>query len=437
MLIVLLGFLVVMFVGALLLAAPLSNTNGEWLGVTDALFTSASAVCVTGLIVRSTAVSFSMFGQIVILLLIQIGGLGVMTLATLIFMILRKRITLKDRVTLKEALGQDRIKGIVKLVRNIVIMTCIIELSGTVLLLPFFCARNGAIGIWQAVFTSVSAFCNAGFDIMGTTASPYASLTEYSGNAGVLLIVAALITLGGLGFSVIEDVLTCKFRFKRFRLHTKIVLTVSLILFLFGTFFFLGSEFNSVATKGMNGGEKLLNSIFQSVTARTAGFNSIEQGDMTAAGRTVTCILMFIGASPGGTGGGIKTTTFAVLVLMGLSGLCGKDDIILGMHSIKPKTAYRAVAVMLFAGLLILTGTLIINGTDGNFSAPSILFEVMSAFSTVGLSVGICPLLSPTAHCIIIVIMFIGRLGPLSIGLIFSKQNKSGLKYPTSNIMIG
>ncbi len=437
MLIVLLGFLAVMFVGAFFLALPVSNTDGEWLNFNDAIFTSASAVCVTGLVVRSTTVDFSALGQVIILILIQIGGLGVMTLATLVFMIIRKRITLKDRVTLQEALGQDRIKGIVKLVRNIAIMTGAIELTGTLLLLPFFCTKNGSIGIWQAIFTSVSAFCNAGFDILGSKAAPYASLTDFKGNAGVLLIVAALITLGGLGFTVIHDIFSCRFRFKRFKLHTKIVLVVSLALFLFGTFFFLGSEFRSAATAGMSGGEKLLNSIFQSVTARTAGFNAIEQSDLSTQGRTVTCILMFIGASPGGTGGGIKTTTFAVLLLMGLSGLRGKNDILIGMRGVKPKTAFRAVAVLLFAGILILTGTVIINYTDGNFSTTSVLFDVMSAFSTVGLSVGVCPLLSPAAHYILIIVMFIGRLGPLSIGMMIPGSDNAGIKYPPANIMIG
>ncbi len=304
-----------------MLTLPVSNKNGEWLRFIDALFTSASAVCVTGLTVRSTAVDFSAFGQVVLLLLIQVGGLGIMTLATLVFMLIGKRITLRDRVALQEALGQDHIKGIVRLVRNIVIMTAVIECAGAVLLLPFFCVKNGAIGIWQAVFVSVSAFCNAGFDILGTASSPYASLTEFNGNAGVLLTVGALIILGGLGFTVINDILNNKFRFGRYSLHTKIVLVATLILILFGTLFFICSEYLSAAYDGLNFGQKLLNSIFQSVTARTAGFNAIDQNSMSQPGIILTCILMFIGASPGGTGGGIKTTTFAVIVLMAFAGL--------------------------------------------------------------------------------------------------------------------
>ncbi len=437
MLFVLLGFLAVMLVGAFLLALPISNKSGGWLNFTDSLFTSASAVCVTGLIVHPTATTFTAFGQVVLLLLIQIGGLGIMTLATLIFMIIGKRITLKDRLALQEVLGQDHITGIVKLVRNIAIMTGIIELIGALLLLPFLCVRNGAIGIWQSVFLSVSAFCNAGFDILGTSGAPYASLTEFNGNAGVLLIISALIILGGLGFAVIHEVIEKKFRFRLFRMHTKIVLITTLILITVGTVFFLCSEFNSPAYADLNGGEKLLNSFFQSVTSRTAGFNSVEQSFLSNPGKIMTCILMFIGASPGGTGGGIKTTTFVILVLMAIAGLRGKDEIVLGKSSIKTKTAYRAVAIATLAAVLILAVSLIISATDGNVSSGNIVFDVISAFATVGLSTGICPTISIAARYLLIIVMFIGRLGPLSIGMIFAKRDNSSLKYPSANLMIG
>lgn len=437
MLIVLLGFLAMMLIGAFLLALPISNTDGQWQSFTDSLFTAASAVCVTGLTVKPTAVSFGTFGQVVIMLLIQIGGLGFMTITTLIFIMIRKRITLKDRIAIQEALGQDRIKGVVRLICNIAIMTAVIETAGAILLTPFFCVKNGAIGVWQAVFTSISAFCNAGFDIFGTAQNPYSSLTEYSDNVGVVIIIGALIVLGGLGFTVIHDILDKKFRFRKFTLHTKIVIIVTAALLIFGTLFFLCSEFDSTAYEGMNGGQKLLNSIFQSVTCRTAGFNAIEQTSMSNPGKIFTCILMFIGASPGSTGGGIKTTTFAVIILMAFSGLCGKEEIVINKRTIKTKIGYRAVAIATVATALILISLLIISATDGNVPTEYLLFDLISAFGTVGLSTGICPTLTTFAKIIFVLVMFIGRLGPLSIGLIFAKHVTANIKYPSASIMIG
>lgn len=437
MLLVLLGFIIVMLVGAFLLALPASNVDGKWLEFDDAVFTASSAVCVTGLIIHPTAMHFTVFGQVILLLLIQIGGLGIMTLATLIFILIRKRITLKDRVALQEALGQDHIKGVVRLVRAIAATTGIIELAGMLLLMPFFCVKNGGIGVWQALFVSVSAFCNAGFDILGTAQNPYASLTDFNGNAGVLLIVAILITLGGLGFNVIRDTVKNKFRFKRLSLHTKIVLVVSLLLFLFGTFFFLGSEFGSSAYQGMNGGEKLLNSMFQSVTARTAGFNAVDQNAMSNTGKIATCFLMFIGAAPGGTGGGIKVTTFAVTLLMAISGLSGKEDIVIAKCSVKSKTGYRSVSITVFAALLIMLVSLIVSAVERTIPTGNIVFDVISAFATVGLSSGICPALSVFSKLMLVTVMFVGKLGPLSIGMIFAKRENISIKYPIGQIMIG
>ncbi len=435
--IVLIGFVLIILIGAFFLCLPVSNKDGHWLNFCDSLFTSASAVCVTGLIVRPTAVSFSGFGQVVLLLLIQAGGLGFMTLATLIFIIIRKRITLKDRIAIQEALGQDHMKGVVRLVRNIAIMTGIIELSGVVLLMPFMCVKNGAIGIWQSIFLSVSAFCNAGFDILGTPDMPYASLIQFRSNPFVLLIIGTLIILGGLGFSVITDILACKFRFRRYTMHTKVVLIVTAILLVFGMFFFLGSEFNSAAFEGMNGGEKLLNSLFQSITARTAGFNTVDQGALSNPGKVITCVLMIIGASPGGTGGGIKTSTFAVIILMGIAGLQGKDEIVINMHTIRNKTGLRAVAVLFIAIIFTILGTLIISLIDSELNGAHVLFEVISAFGTVGLSIGITPLFSAPSQIILILLMLVGRLGALSIGMIFVKRDYSSLKFPPANIMIG
>ncbi len=434
---VLIGFVLIILVGAFFLCLPISNKDGNWLNFIDSLFTSTSAVCVTGLIVRPTALNFSGFGQAILLLLIQAGGLGFMTLATLIFIIIRKRITLKDRIAIQEALGQDHIKGGVRLVRNIAVMTGIIELSGIILLLPFMCVKNGAIGIWQSVFLSISAFCNAGFDILGTADMPFASLMKFKSDPFVQLIIGTLIILGGLGFSVITDVLACKFRFRRYKMHTKVALVVTAVLLVFGTFFFLGSEFDSAAYADMNGGEKLLNSFFQSVTARTAGFNTVDQSLLSGPGKAVTCVLMFIGASPGGTGGGIKTSTFAVIILMGVAGLRGKDEVVIDKRTVKSKTGLSAVAVVFIAFIFIMFGTLVISFVDGNLGFGDVLYETISAFGTVGLSTGITPLFSPPSQIVLILLMLVGRLGALSIGLIFAKREKSSLKFPTTDIMIG
>ncbi len=438
MMIVFLGFLVVMFVGAFLLALPASNTDGKWMGFTHAVFWAMNGVCGTGLVVTPTAMSFTGFGQAILLILIQFGGLGFMTIATFVFIIIRKRITLKDRIAIQEALGQDQIKGVVRLVRNIIIMTLIIEVAGMGLLTPFFCVKNGAIGVWQALFTSVSAFCNAGFDILGRVGNEYGSLTDYNGNYGIITIVAFIAILGAFGFPVIDDILKCKFRYKRYRFHTKAVLIVSLSIMTFGTLFFFASEFSSPATAGMNVGEKLLNSMFQSVTASsTAGYSSLDQTKLSAAGAVMSTVIMFIGSSPCSTGGGIKTTTFAVLVLMGVAGLRGKDEIVVGMRSISFKTGLRAVAVLMLGSALILTGVSIIGATDGISPVGYILYDTVSAFTTTGLSMGIVPGLTDAALYVLAVVMFIGRLGPLSIGLMFAKQDRSGLKFPPANIMIG
>lgn len=438
MVIVFLGFLVVMFVGAFFLALPISNTDGKWMNVHHAIFWAMNGVCGTGLVVTPTALSFSSFGLGVLLLLIQFGGLGFMTIATFVFIIIRKRITLKDRVAIQEALGQDQMKGIVRLVRNIIIVTVIIEVAGTGLLAPFFCERNGAVGLWQALFTSVSAFCNAGFDILGRVGNEYGSLTDYSGNYGIILIVALIAILGSFGFPVIDDILKCRFRYKKYRFHTKMVLIVSLSIMAFGTLFFFASEYNSPATEGMNFGEKLLNSMFQSVTASsTAGYSSLDQTKLSGAGAALSTVIMFIGSSPCSTGGGIKTTTFAVIVLMALSGLRGKDEIVVGMRSISVKTGLRAVAVLVLGSALIVTGVTIISATDGISPVGYVLYDTVSAFTTTGLSMGIVPGLSAGALYTLAVVMFVGRLGPLSVVLMFARQDKSGLKFPPANIMIG
>ena len=449
MLIVLLGFLAVMLVGAFLLALPVSNTTGGWLPFTHVIYWATNGVCGTGLTVKPTALIFTGFGQAVMFVLVQFGGLGFMTFATMIFILIGKRITFKDRMAIQEALGLDEMKGVVRLVKNIAIMTGILELAGALLLMPFFCMRNGPIGIWQSFFNSVSAFCNAGFDVNGTPANPYGSLTDYYNSPGILLIISLLAILGAFGFPVINDAWKCKFRWKKYQLHTKIVIITQLALMTFGTFFLLTSEFNSLAMKNMNGGEKLLNSMFQAVMASsTAGFSSINQTDMTSTGRILTCVLMFIGASPCSTGGGIKTSTFAVLIIMAINGLRGKEEITVAKRSISVKTGLRAVTVLFLASFIVIFAAMAISATDPNITQTIgianitndtgvYFFECITAFTTTGLSNGAAPYLSYGALYIQAVIMLIGRIGPMSVGMIFVKTETSSLKYPNANIMIG
>lgn len=438
-----LGFLAVIALGALLLALPLSNRSGQWLPCIDALFTATSAVCVTGLIVVPTALTFNGFGQAVLLLLIQIGGLGLMTLATMLLVLLRRKITLKDRIALAEALNRDEIKGVVRLVRHILLVTLIIEGTGALLLLPAFVLANGGIGVWQAVFTAVSAFCNAGFDLFATAAEPFGSLTGYVSNVTVCLTVMLLIVLGGLGFSVIAETLTKKFRFSRLSLHAKLVLITTAALLLIGFLFFVLAERN-YSLAGLNAGDTIMGALFWSVTARTAGFNTVDPAAMHPGSRLVAMLLMFIGASPGSTGGGVKTTTFVLFLYMLFSGLKGNDELVIMKRNIKTRNAYKAVAVVLTGFTIVMALTVFLCFTErttltaaGLYSLDYIMFEAFSAFGTVGVSCGVTPLLTGAGKIAVALVMFLGRVGPLTIGLIFVSKQTELIRYPDTSLMIG
>lgn len=437
MVLVLLGFLCVILIGSFILSTPAANSNGKWLSYVDALFTSTSAVCVTGLVVVPTVPTFSVFGQVVLLILIQFGGLGFMTITTLIFILVGKRITLKNRVALLEILGEDQMRGIVRLVRNIAIMTGIIEGAGALLLMCFIIPQNGAIGIWQSIFTSVSAFCNAGFDIFGTAADPFVSLTGFVKNPGVLLIVSLLITLGGLGFTVINDLIRQRFIWRKLRFHSKLVLITSTSLFLFGTFFFFGSEYENFYESGITGGYAFLNALFQSVTARTAGFNAVNQASLSNAGTILTIVLMFIGASPGGTGGGIKTTTFAILTLSIISALRDKEDITIARQTIAMRTVLKTVGILFLALIVIFIATLIVSLSMPDVMLTHLVFEVISAFGTVGLSQGVTSTLTTTSKFVLMIVMLVGRLGVVSFGMLRSRESTVKIKYPNANPMVG
>lgn len=446
--IIILGFASIILVGSILLCLPIANSNLEWTNYIDALFTAASAVCVTGFTTVSVGVHYSFFGQLVILALIQSGGLGFMTVTTLVLLLIRKKIMFRDRLVLQNALGQDSNKGLLKLVTSIVIMTFTIELIGAVMLMPVFISDFGVGGIWQAIFLSISAFCNAGFDLLGTAGDLFPSLTGYISNTYVVLVVAGLIILGGIGFAVIMDVGRNKFNFKKFTLHSKIVLITTGALLLVGFIVFFFAEYSNPLTLGNESLHvKIVSSFFYSVTSRTAGFATFDVAGSSDITKLFGGLLMFIGTSPGSTGGGIKTTTFAVLTLSVVSGIRNKETIVVNNKSINSRTTYKAIAITFMAISLVTALSLFLMFSQKYFFSPedihllcfeNVLFDAISAFSTTGLSTGIMPLLSNSGKLAVIVTMFLGRVGLIPIGLLFTaEENQNIISYPEANIPIG
>lgn len=439
------GFAAVIFVGAILLSLPIAAAPGaEKATLLDSLFTSTSAVCVTGLIVRDTATGWSTFGQVTILILIQIGGLGFMTMATLILMLMGRRLGLRERLVLQEALNEFSLQGLVMLIKKIVILTFSFELIGVMLLSIRFIPQYGPLdGLYRSIFHSISAFCNAGFDVMGN----FTSFTSYNTDILVNFTLMMLIIIGGLGFTVLIDIGRKK-SFKRLSLHSKVVLVMSGMLLFAGFVFFFIMEISNESTLGMekmNWLDKLTGAMFQSVTSRTAGFNTIDQNSLTLPSKFMTTILMFIGASPAGTGGGIKTTTFAVVVLIVFTVLKGRHEITIFDKQVIRGTAYRAVTITVIGFVIVVLVTMALSVAEqGNISGlasfDNILFESVSAFATVGLSSGLTPTISTPSKLFLIVTMFAGRLGPLTLALAFSRRyNRSKIKYkyPEGKIMVG
>lgn len=433
-----LGFLSLILVGTLLLALPIATKSGKSVGLLTALFTATSCVCVTGLTVVEVGVVFSGFGHFVILCLIQIGGLGFMTAAALLLMAIGKRITLRDRMTIAEGLNESSLAGQVRLVRAVVLMTAVIELAGAVLLSFKFVPEYGlGKGLWFSLFHAVSAFCNAGFDILGRGNS----IVCLNSSPYVLLVLAALIILGGLGFTVIRDVLERK-RFSALHLHSKIVLLMTGVLLLSGTVLFFLNEYNNPATMGaMPLGDKLVNSFFQSVTLRTCGFASVNQGLLTSGSLLLCILLMFIGANPASTGGGVKTTTAFAMVLQVIAVVKGRSDLEFAERKLPTGTGRKAVAIIFIAvGILILMITVLCFAEMGRgFSTTEIAYECVSALATVGNSMGITASLTPVSKLVLIVGMFCGRVGPVTLAVAFAGKSgsESGSHYPEERIMVG
>lgn len=435
------GFAAVILIGAILLSLPIATQTGERTSFLDSLFTATSAVCVTGLVVVDTATHWNFFGQIVIIILIQTGGLGFMTITTLFSLIVKKRINLKERLLIQESLNQIDLSGLVKLTRYILLMTFVIEGIGALILSTVFIPQFGFIrGSWYSIFHAISAFCNAGFDLMGNVTGPYSSLMYYVNNTTITLAISALIILGGLGFPVILDIVKNK-KISKLNMHSKIVLISTSILIVVGMLFILIVEYKNVGTLGnLSLKGKILSSLFQSVTIRTAGFATIDLTILHQATLFIMMIFMFVGASPASTGGGVKTTTIAVLILTVKSFLLGKEDIEVFGRRITSSTVRKSVGIFFVGVLAVLTGILLIVLIEPEFDLLEASFEVVSALATVGLSIGGSSNLTFIGKLLIVIYMFMGRVGLLTIFLALVAKNtvnKQQIRYPEGRIIVG
>lgn len=435
-----LGFLLMILLGAVLLSLPVAAADGASIGFGNGLFTSTSAVCVTGLVTVDTGTTFSLFGQIVLMCLFQVGGLGFMIFTTLVMAALGRKITLQDRVLIRESMSASTLSGLVQLTAWYGLLALGIEGVGAMILATRLVPLLGwGKGLWYSVWHAVSAFCNAGFDLFGE----FRSLTIFADDPVVLLTVAALIILGGIGFAVILDIINNRFRFSAFTLHTRIALVMTGALLLIGTVFYALVEWSRPLTLGanLNAGEKLLGAFFQSVTMRTAGFNSIPLDQMHDSSKLMSVLLMFVGASSASTGGGVKVTTMAVLLLTVLSVLRGEEDISAAKRRLPAPLVRRALTIVMFYILILLGGTMALSLIEGHtYSLIDLLFETTSALATVGVSSIGTPNLSPASHCVLVPMMYIGRVGPLTMALaLASKQGKkkTKIRYPEESITIG
>ena len=427
-----LGFFALILTGTILLMLPFSSRQAGGASFADCLFTATSAVCVTGLVVRDTATYWSPFGQAVILILIQIGGMGVVTAALSLSFISGRKIGLMQRSVMQESISAPQVGGIVRLTRFIIFAAFGIEFVGALLLLPAMIPEFGwGKGIWYSVFHSVSAFCNAGFDLMGGRGA-FSSMTGFSANILVNAVLILLITIGGIGFLVWNDVKLHGIHWKQYRLQSKVVLTASFFLILLPFLWFLFFEMQD-----MPAGERVLPSLFQSVTLRTAGFNTVDLSQMSGGGQTLMILWMLIGGSPGSTAGGMKTTTAAVLLLTAWSVFHRKEDTACFGRRIGEDTVRNAAAILMMYFLLFFLGALIISRVE-NLPLLTCLFETASALGTVGLTLGITSGLGLVSRCILMVLMFFGRVGGLT--LIYAAQSvrkSSGSTLPVEKITVG
>lgn len=436
------SFLIVIIIGALLLSLPICSKSGTFTPLNETFFVSTSATCVNGLVIHDTFQTWSFIGQLIIITMIQIGGLGLVTLATFFNFAIGRKLGLRKMQTASESVNGDGFTDAKVLIKNIIKVSLSLESVGAIILMFVFVPKQGISGIFTAIFTAISAFCNAGFDLMGRKTA-FISLTEYSDNPIVLITVALLVICGGLGFVVWNDLINFK-NTKHLVLHTKIVLIVTLILIIFGTIMFLICEWTNTKTmSGMPVHQKLLNSFFQSITCRSSGFNSIDIAEMRPITKIFAIILMFIGAAPGSTGGGIKVTTIAVVVMTVLCVLRNREDTSILGRRVDKSVVNKSITIVILGTLTIFIASISIyysTSVPNNESGLNTIFEVVSDFSTVGLSTGITVITNAFSQIILMIIMFLGRLGPiafiLSLLLHSSEKNKNQV-LPEGKIMVG
>ena len=436
--IIALGFISIIALGTILLMLPVASASGESADFVTALFTAVSSSCVTGLVVADTATSWSLFGQIVIICLIQVGGLGFMTIATLFSMLLKKKMGLRAREIMVESINTEHIGGIAKLTGKIAAGTAIFEGAGALLLATRFIPRFGwGKGIYYAVFHSVSAFCNAGFDLMGAHYGKYCSFVGFSDDPIVILTLSALIIIGGIGFLVWDDISVKKLKIKRYQLHTKLVLTVTAILLVVPAILFFIFE-RDFTNEGLTFGHSLLNSIFDSVTARTAGMNSTDTASLSPASKILTVFLMFIGGSPGSTAGGIKTTTLAVIAISTFNGITRRQSKGIFGRRLEKDAIHKASSVVFTNMSLAIFGIIAILAMQPYLDIGDVLFECASAIGTVGMTTGITRDLATASRLIIAFLMFCGRVGSVSFALaLMEKKAAPPVKNPREKITIG
>ena len=439
---IMLSFFVAILVGSVLLALPVSSANGKSVPYLDALFTATTSMCVTGLVTLPTVSTWSLFGQIVILILIQIGGLGVITIISGLLISLHRKIGMKDRMLIQDAFNLNTLSGIVKFIKKVLIGTFVVEGAGAILYMTVFVPEYGAKGIWISIFNSVSAFCNAGIDIISEN-----SLCDYTLNPMINIVTGALIILGGIGYivwwdviRVVKDIRNKKLKcFSKLTLHSKIALSATGVLIVTGAVAFFIFEYNNPLTmKEYSLFEKVQASLFQSVTTRTAGFATIPQQNLTNASAIVSLLLMFIGGSPVGTAGGIKTVTIAVLIFAAFGTIRNKEDVVFFQRTIPKQAVSKAVAVVCMSFMTMFSSTLLLSAVT-NANALDIAYETVSATATVGLTRNLTPILNIWGKLIIIVTMYLGRVGPISLLIAFntSKEKKNIIKEPTEEISIG
>ena len=430
--VILLGFAAVILIGALLLMLPISTKDRAGAPFEDALFTSTSAVCVTGLVVRDTGSYFSIFGQSVILLLIQIGGIGVVSVAAFFMMLSGKDLSLGNRSLVREATSAPNAGGAISLMLFALKVTLCAEFVGALALLPGFCSLFGARGIYMALFHAVSAFCNAGFDLMGTQSAPFVSFTGVSTNLWILFPIMLLIVFGGIGFLTWRDVIVHRYRIRKYSLQSKVVLLSTAFLILLPALYFFFFEFSHLPM-----GERLLAALFQSVTPRTAGFNSAPLTAMRGSALAIMILLMLIGGSPGSTAGGMKTTTFSVLIANMLSVFRRGRDVECFERRLPSDVIKQASTVFVLYLSLFFGGALIISAVDG-IGIGIALYETASAVGTVGLTLGVTPMLGGVSRCVLMVLMFMGRVGGLTV-IYATVANDAGVnsKFPEERITVG